>query len=533
MNKDTSDIVLHAKNNVQRTFRRLTILASTTLLASPAVFAADDEGTFLNLGIPGWVLGLVVVAILIGIALIPIKPKDQSAKESPKKTKAKTPVTQPPVVEPVSPTEITPPVQSTAKPIEAAAFEATLAPEIDEAPAPVIEETNIAVDALQEAKQLLVAQRYPQAVGVLSKGLLKEPERSDLMLELLVIYLKQNDHESFDAQFDQLEKLDDPIALIQAEELRDQLERKPEQTDNEGFIDFHHTAAVSTAPTETPPVPEPTVHHDGLEFTLDTPIQATPSTPVAKASETDFLALDQEFTLDTIDSHTSDSTPTLELHSPHEIPLDLSPVEPLDKVKPDHAIPEKDPVVFESDDLIFENLTTEFKETKPTSDQSVVPAAQAKEPQHVEGELVDLEFDLDESFALDQDKQEPNAKDSLDWTTDLADENFALPSAKVTEPALATPEVVPAASIESVPVVALHTTPVAEDSPADQLLSSLESEFPFLKSIDVHQTRLDLARNYIALGEINSARELLSEVATQGAATQQTEARELISKLAS
>lgn len=504
-----------AKNMVRKTSHIQFISAITTfgLLASQSVYAADEASSG---GIPGWVWGLLVLAILTGVMLLPKKWTEQKKTQAPTPTptiKAETPKVDsaPSVVAPVAPAAVEAPQEV-----------------VKETPQP---ETPIEVaDPLAEANQLLDQQRIPQAVGVLNKGLQKNPERSDLMLALLAIYLKQGDHEAFDAQFEQLKVLDDPIALIQAEELHDQLVR-PVIVEDSDLIEYDSAKAkaVVSEPEPTPEIAAPDYSTDSLAFTSDKQLVTEPEdllTPDAESlsfgKTVDITPIETEFSLDDFDLEQT----AVEIK---ETPVEIAAKKPSD----DFDFSEFDDFVISAPS---ENKSispeVELKETVPTEAEPLVaPVAELVDLAPTQetspaSDLVDLEFDLDDSFSIDEDKVETSAKKS-DWSTDLADETFASP----TEPAIKDPF---AAEIAPEPVVIAPVVPAKIVEPvAKDLASTLEEEFPFLQTADTFQTRLDLARNYIALGEISSAKELLAEVAEQGTGTPQSEARELIAKLAS
>ncbi len=475
----------------------ITAMASTlSVFATQSAHAADST----TLGLPTWVFFLVGAIILLIVCFIPTKkgnkttiskdllkptPQKPEPTKAPEAVVAKKPEAAP---TPVAPAVVAPVVVAEPEPAPVAA-----APEPEPAP----------IDAMVEAKQFIAQNRIPQAVGVLSKGLQREPERTDLMLELLTIYSKQNHHEAFDEMFEQLAQLDDPIALIQAEELRDQLEPLPVE-DDRGIIEYEKTqppvVGEVEAAVEAEPAPE--IVHETLAFTLDEVAEKLPE-PAAETAKDEFdlsdFDLDHSFELDKVET-----TPAAE---PAKA-LDFTLAD--DLVAPTPAAPA---AVEPTPDL-------EFKLPEPAVEIAKAPAAEVKAE---DSGLVDLEFDLDDSFALDDDRTAVETAKAQEWTTDLGSEDFAAPAAKAEIPAAAPAEV------KAAPIA--ETKPAAADS--NPLLSTLDEEFPFLSDVDPQQTCLELAKSYISLGETDSARELLTQVIELGAANQQTEARALIAKLAS
>ncbi|HEY4713056.1 MAG TPA: hypothetical protein VIH30_02255, partial [Aquirhabdus sp.] len=281
------------ENNMVRKIRHITALSAIStfgLLASQAVYAADEAST----GIPGWVWGLLVIAVLVGVTLLPKKWIDPAkAKNLEKKapTPAPTPAPTAKVVETAPEvTKVVPEVKISPVAVEKTDDALAAIKETPQAEKPVV-----VIDALVEAKQLIAQQRLPQAVGVLNKGLQKDPARSDLMLQLLTVYLKQNDVEAFDTQLEQLKQLDDPIALIQAEELNNQVQRpivenKSAFTEHSETIDF----ASSKITQPEPEAPQPAAFEnfdDGLAFTSEKPVVAEPEPEVAPTPDAESVSL--------------------------------------------------------------------------------------------------------------------------------------------------------------------------------------------------------------------------------------------------
>ena len=80
-------------------------------------------------------------------------------------------------------------------------------------------------------------------------------------------------------------------------------------------------------------------------------------------------------------------------------------------------------------------------------------------------------------------------------------------------------------SLESPPIEPSFT---AEDA----ALGGDEPEFDFLSGTDEVATKLDLAQAYIDMGDADGARDILSEVLTEGSETQRGEAKEMLGRLA-
>ena len=68
---------------------------------------------------------------------------------------------------------------------------------------------------------------------------------------------------------------------------------------------------------------------------------------------------------------------------------------------------------------------------------------------------------------------------------------------------------------------------------ADELADDLgdSDDFDFLDGTDEASTKLDLARAYIDMGDVDGAKDILDEVAKEGSAEQQAEAKDLLGTL--
>ena len=91
-------------------------------------------------------------------------------------------------------------------------------------------------------------------------------------------------------------------------------------------------------------------------------------------------------------------------------------------------------------------------------------------------------------------------------------------------------------SVDStVPTSVAPVTDVTADSEAESaedFSSRFSADFDFVKSLDSNQVTLDLANQYIQLGEYDSAKRLLNEVVAQGNDEQQNQAKALLERTA-
>lgn len=392
------------------------------------------------------------------------------------------------------------------------------APAAPAATAPVSKpaEPAVTVDPLVEARNFLEQERLPQAVGVLNRALNQQPKRADLMLMLLDIYLIQNDREGFEQVFAQLKTVAGSSELAQAEALLarfPQPEPEPEAVveHKAEVLEFSKVDFPAVSPAEVAPAPAADDHSDhALEFTSFAP--STAAEPAAEApSSSEALSLD-----------------ALEAELNASLLTDLQ-----DRVEP--AAPMADTALA---DLEL-TLTPAPAPAAPELSLSAPATPVAAEPA-LPDQPVDLQFDLDDSFSLD-DKAAPAAV-ADDWAGDLASQDFSLPD----EPAA---PVAAESSLQSLNLdqgdhslqQQISAFDAALPSKADSVAAPLSAglgyngqlaeEFGFVQDVDAQALNLDLARQYAGLGEMEGARELLDEVLAQGNAEQQQQARQLKAQL--
>ena len=79
---------------------------------------------------------------------------------------------------------------------------------------------------------------------------------------------------------------------------------------------------------------------------------------------------------------------------------------------------------------------------------------------------------------------------------------------------------------------AIEIAPVADITSAEDFSSQFAADFDFVKTLDSNQVTLDLAGQYLQLGEYDSAKRLLNEVVAQGNSEQQEQAQRLLERTA-
>ncbi|MBO1515808.1 FimV/HubP family polar landmark protein [Psychrobacter halodurans] len=87
------------------------------------------------------------------------------------------------------------------------------------------------------------------------------------------------------------------------------------------------------------------------------------------------------------------------------------------------------------------------------------------------------------------------------------------------------------AASSAAPVAAQPAGSIEKDN-AEDFLARFAADFDFVKSLDSNQVALDLAGQYLQLGEYDSAKRLLNEVISQGNSAQQQQAQSLLERTA-
>ncbi|MFK7574678.1 FimV/HubP family polar landmark protein, partial [Pseudomonas sp. Env-17] len=365
----------------------------------------------------------------------------------------------------------TPPASA---PAPAPVVETVVAPTVASVLAPLavaVAQEN-ASDALAQAQSHIDRGHLNQAADVLEQAIKREPKCSDLRLKLMEVYGLQNNKDGFVTQERQ---------LVANGENHAQVEQLKARFPAMAVLAAGVSAAVAAAALDAQYV------KDLLD---DKPTPA----PQADTFDTDFdLSLDD-----------------LEAASPAEIAQDQQTFEALLKqqTEPKADAPDLsdfdldlqlDPPTSQSDDDFLSGLEGQIKDVPPVEPPTLTPAA------------LD-EFDLPEDFdlSLADEPSAPAAKPDA-FASELDDVNAELDRLSQ--------------SLEHPPIEPSFT---AEDA---ALGAEDEPEFDFLSGTDEVATKLDLAQAYIDMGDADGARDILSEVLTEGDEGQRSEAKEMLGRI--
>lgn len=372
-------------------------------------------------------------------------------------------------------------------------------------------------DALGEADIYIAYGRFNQAAELLQNAINDEPHRSDLRLKLMEVYAELGDREGFARQDNELREIGG--ATAEAEQL------KSKYPAIAAFAGAGVVAAAASA--------EDDVDAFSLDdLSLDEPVAEA---PVAASGD-----LDDAFDL-SLDDLEADLENDLQSAKADEAPLSLD--DELDFRLIDEPAA---PTAAADDDLDFDLALGDDKVelSQPADDLSAFsldldePAAASSD--ETDEFLLSLDDDtplsqpVDDLSGLSLDLSEETPAADLDLPADF---DLSLEDEAPVQPAVEPDSF--AAQLDEV-TAELDQLSNGFDEPQAPPLASVDSlssdldgddDFDFLSGTDETATKLDLARAYIDMGDIEGARDILDEVVAEGNDAQQQEAREMISKL--
>ncbi|MBW4793117.1 FimV/HubP family polar landmark protein [Pseudomonas tolaasii] len=374
--------------------------------------------------------------------------------------------------------EVPPPnVKLAAAPAPAPAVEPVVVPTVASvlAPLAVAVAPQNSSDALAQAQSHIDRGHLNQAADVLQQAIKHDPKRSDLRLKLLEVYGLQGDKDGFVTQERQ---------LVANGENHAQVEQLKSRFPAMAVLAAGVSAAVAAAALDAQyvkdlledkpaaPAPEPEAFDTDFDLSLDDLEAASPAV-VTPEDELSFESvLQQQTEAKASPDDLSDFDLDLQLEQP----------------------------ASQSDDDFLSGLEAQMKDVPPVEPPTLTPAA-----------LDD--FDLPEDFDLslgDEPAAAAGAKPDA-FASELDDVNAELDRLSQ--------------SLEHPPIEPSFTAD-------DAALDNDEPEFDFLSGTDEVATKLDLAQAYIDMGDADGARDILSEVLTEGDEAQRGEAKEMLGRLA-
>ncbi|NCE87627.1 FimV/HubP family polar landmark protein [Pseudomonas sp. Q1] len=328
-------------------------------------------------------------------------------------------------------------------------------------------------DALAQAQSHIDRGHLNQAADILEQAIKHEPKRSDLRLKLMEVYGLQGDKDGFVTQERQ---------LVANGQNHAQVEQLKSRFPAMAVLAAGVSAAVAAAALDAQyvkdlledkptPAPEPEPFDTDFDLSLDDLEAASPAE--VKADQQTFEALLQQQT--EAKSNADDLS---------DFDLDL----------------QLDPPASQADEDFLSGLEDSMKD---------VPAVEP--PTLTAGALDDFELPEDFDLSLENEPAGAAATKPDAFATELGDVNAELDRLSQT--------------LEHPPIEPSFTE-------QDAALGSDEPEYDFLSGTNEVATKLDLAQAYIDMGDADGARDILSEVLTEGDEAQRGEAKEMLGRLA-
>jgi len=325
-------------------------------------------------------------------------------------------------------------------------------------------------DVIGEADIYIAYGRYPQAIGLLQGVLEEEPGRNDVRLKLLEVYAEAGERAAFNENMTALiEHCDDEEALLTARELENKF--------GEATVTLDAMMAEERAADTGVPAPEAEESDSTIEFSSRRMADESAEADAASADDT---SLDFELELDELENASA---------------ADADGAGAGDQLGGDLGI-DFNPKEAESDT----ERTIEFTSSKD------------------EISLDDFETTEDaEADGLEVDADLVNAAAGIRGGTST----FRTSAADLEE--------------EADGEIALEALSDDEADPLDELefesAGRAEDDFEFEDEGDSANTKLDLARAYIDMGDADGARDILKEVLDEGNSDQQQKARSMLESL--
>lgn len=454
----------------------------------------------------------------------------------------------------------------------------------DEAPVAAFDNSAQTNDPIGESDIYIAYGKFEQAESRLKLAISKEPQRTDLRLKLLEVYVEMDDAKAYAQQEGELNALGDAQADKEAASMRQRLmspmapiaaaaaSSAADMDLSEDFddaMDFDAALDLSDEPVgetvtalsdaddlptldmeaeldvdfgqsqDIPVVADSAGDNNDLEFDLsDFDVTPQAETTAVAAETSDDNSLD--FDLDALADSSADEAPAAA-----DLSIDMDDeLLAFDSVTDEKSVVEEDvPALSLDDDLSLDFDQVETEATPSYNPQNDLDTLLADG--QTEGELPDLSFELDDTGFSEADTDDLKALES-EMDAALSVSSVSAPSEELSfdEPSLAADE--PMLSLDneldafddteltvdlSAPAKPLVDADAAGEIDLDQL-AMVDDEFDFLAGTDECATKLDLARAYIDMEDAEGARELLQEVVQEGTDQQKTEARELMNNLA-
>ena len=438
-------------------------------------------------------------------------------------------------------------------------------------------------DIIGEAEIYIAYGRFDQAADLLNNSIQQDPSRIDLRMKLLEVFVEADDANAFAEAELNLNSIGDLDANEKAAVMRSRLSAPINGVENSTSVD---DSVVSEDLLDMEGLEEiKDDFADGIDFeaaldlsddelmgeesdefaaSLDTLDEvATPDNSIEfdLTDEDDIPTLDEMSAIEDVPTLEVDDVPTLEALD--DVPTlealdDVPTLEELDDVPTLEALddaPALDDLDELSADLNIEldsaaseqDLVVDLDALDGEDSSAITELEDILNSDESMDELPDLSFDLDETGfegdSLDDDLQSLEAElgelagpvEELDASssesTMTVDENTEQATQVSSEFDLNELDDLPDFTLNASEKNIEHESPQESQEIDLEELAASDDEFDFLAGTDECATKLDLARAYLDMEDIDGAKELLQEVATEGSDQQKQDARALMDSI--
>ena len=441
---------------------------------------------------------------------------------------------------------------------------------------------------IEIAQRFMDQQRYDKAIETLNRGLTEIPNDSQLSLKLLAVYATIDQSDNFNKVYDSIKAHADAKSIAQADELKALLTEEQNQAairalpaDNDqdvGFesidfdipankvesqhsavdVDFEKDASQTSAYSSdladsSNTTLETSNDFDNIEQAFELSLDdlqedssepaATSTTPITELDITDEESLSTSTAKEVNSSESASETDfDFDLAESH----DTSSKAPITTLSNDYSndiiLDDNEDFVLDLADLeiqtIDENVNVDQEDFTLSLDPNASSGAidtfavaektpSSETPILIADDFEDFSFNDNEAQKTNEAIHETPTTVVFDDNT-LIDDDFDFGS--LSDAPTATMPVDLASEIEN--NVDSEVIVDTEIESAEDFSSRFAADFDFVKTLDSNQVTLDLAGQYVQLGEYDSAKRLLNEVISQGTSEQQSQAQALLDRTA-
>ncbi|WP_350558973.1 FimV/HubP family polar landmark protein [Psychrobacter sp. CAL346-MNA-CIBAN-0220] len=420
-------------------------------------------------------------------------------------------------------------------------------------------QTATKFDPLTIAQRFIDQQRYDKAIEAIERGLIKTPQDSQMSLKLLNIYIITNQYKEFSSVYNAIEAHSDAEAIAEARQLRTLLDQdliaQPLYSPTSSSRDHLNVSSRVSLPADST---QSNSHHSAtsptnIDATQDNiPLDVKPAAqnsvntelPVVTTDLNDSDAFD--ITLDDLEANTIESTTNdysdLNFYASKESKLKEGQLND-DPSKKYTATDDLDATHLDISENIDDDFTLDFDTLDFDSNSDTELFSEAAQIDRAQKDS-SPDVGVDDDFVLDFDDLIEESDDltaSTDTATSMFEHKTVDEDTQLDN--YADFDILSTAATATAAVDVMNDNPslIASDSVniqdrnttlATDFAAQFAGDFDFVKTLDSNQVTLDLAGQYLQLGEYDSAKRLLNEVIAQGNSEQQNQAQELLARTA-